>query len=895
MANVRKVFRQLQNLFCGNRIEDDLSEELRFHLESEIEKNVAVGMTPKEARYAALRNFGGVEQVKEVCRDVRGVRWVENFRQDLSFGFRMLVKSPGFTAVAIIALALGIGANTAIFSVINAAFLAPVPYKDPDRLVYIMGTNLRRGEGLGVSMADFLDWRAQNHVFEQMAANGGGANFNVTYSAEPDLIWGAYRTPNYFSTLGVEPILGRNYLPDEEQPGHDSSVILNNRCWRRRFGADPNVIGKRLSINGRNFTVAGVLPVGLNGASEVLMPLVPSNYLADRADRSWEVIARLKPGITLQQANADMQALARGIELQYPDSNKDYGVRVVPLSEAYAGGAALTPVYANQSLLMMLGAVALVTLMACTNVANLILGRAVSRQKEFVIRTVLGSGRARLIRQLLTENLMLFLCGGTLGVVLAIWCKDLLVTVGGAYIPDTAEVTVDTRVLAFSLLLSLLTGFLFGLAPALQASRINLNDLLKDSGQAMAGGLRRNKTRRVLIISELALAMVLLISFGLLIRSFLQVLAVPMGFDPNNILTAAASLPASKYDAAPRRAAFQRSVIEQALSLPGIKSAGLTTAMPLGGAGTMWFSVEGHAPIPEGQEATAKYISVSPDFFSTMSTPILKGRSFTNHDVESARPVAIINETMARHHFPNEDPLGQRVRMEDSPKVWREIVGVVADMRQRNLDEESAPIIYRPSYQMLDSDLGLVVRTHSSSDIPRIAASLRAHLRAVDKDLAWDRVVSMQQIIYESESLSLRRPIVVILGTFGVMALILTAVGVYGVIAYSVTERTREIGVRMALGASQSHVLRKVLGETILLTIFGELTGTCAALALTRLFRTDPIGWYSSGTLLFGVTRTDPVTYGAVALLLATIAVLASCVPARRAARVDPMMALRYE
>lgn len=809
---------------------------------------------------------------------------------DLHYAIRMLRKTPGVTTVAVLTLALGIGANTAIFSVVDTVLLRPLPYKDPDRLVKIWGANRPRGLlREDVSMPDFLDLRDRNHVFEQMAADDF-FGFVVTHQGEPaEWVGGAVVTASWLPTLGVQPILGRHFLPDEEQPGHDSVVILTNAYWRNRFGADPKIIGARLVLGGQPFTVVGVLPPNIrrSGGAEILKPLVPANYKAERDYRDLDVVARLKPAVTLVQAQAEMDIIARQLEQQYPTTNKRYSVMLEPLREAYVATLPPAQQKAHQNLLLILGAVGLVLLIGCANVANLLLARAVNRQKEFVIRAALGSTRGRLIRQLLTESVLLFLFGGTLSLLLAQWFADLLVNlaVAGGYVPPGIQITLNFRVLAFGLLLSLVTGLLFGLAPALQASRTNLNDALKESSKASAGSLRHTRARSLLVISELALALVLVIGFALLIRSFLRLQAVPPGFNPENALTTMGDVQKSKYATVPQQLAFWRAVEEHVQTLPGVTSAVLSSRLPLQRAHEKGFIIEGRLTLPEGDEPVAKDISVSPDYFRSMSIPLVKGRPFTERDTETAQPVVIISETMARRYFPHEGPIGQRVRVTDSPLVWREIVGVVADVQQDNLDEDPEVTIYRPYYQITEHDMNLVVRTSSFASCRRLAANLRYQLMAVDKDLVWSEVRTLHEIIYGSESLSLRRFVLILLGSFAALALILAAVGIYGVMSYSVAERTREIGIRMAVGATPETILKLVLREAMVLTLVGVILGITGALVLTQFLK----------NMLFGVTATDPLTFVVVSLLLAVLALLACYIPTRKATKVDPMVALRDE
>ncbi|HWP42569.1 MAG TPA: ABC transporter permease [Blastocatellia bacterium] len=866
---------RLRALFRKGEMERELDEELRFHLEKEVEQNLARGMGPEEARLAALRSFGGVEQVKEESRDVRGVRFLEELGQDLRYGARMLVKNPGFTVVAVIMLALGIGANTAIFSVVNAVLLRPLDYEDPDRLVTVLENNWQKGwTRFAVAPGNFAAWREQNQVFEQMAAFTG-SSFTLVGEGEPEQLPGTRASANLFALLGVKPALGRDFLPEEDHPGGERVVIVSHRLWQRRFGADPGLVGKPLTLNGQSYTVVGVMPAGFlfpNPRTELWVPVAFSaGDLGNRGGHDYVAIARLKPGVTLEQAQTEMSAIAARLEEQYPETNAAWGARVTLLVEEVVGDV-------RPALLALVCAVAFVLLIACANVANLLLARAAARQKEVAIRAALGSSRSRLLRQLLTESVLLSLLGGAFGMLLAAWGVDALVSLGPANIPRLSQVGIDGRVLGFAFLISLATGIIFGLAPALQASQTDLSESLKEGGRSSSAGAGSQRLRRLLVVAEVALALALLVGAGLMIKSFVRLSEVETGFDSQNVLTAQITLPQSRYDDRQQQAAFFRQVLARIEALPGVESVGAASPLPFTGDRLYSFIVEGH---PTDNVPSANYYAVSPDYFVTMGIPLLKGRFFTEADMAESPRVAIINETMARRYFPDEDPIGKRMNITNGPEVMREIVGVVGDVKQYGLDTQSPAQMYEPYLQRPYPGMTLVVR--AASEPAGLIDAVRREVLAVDKEQPIARAQTMEEII--AKSVAPRRFSVILLAAFAAVALTLAAVGIYGVMSYLISQRTHEIGVRMALGAGRRDVLRLVVGQGMRLALLGVGIGLLAAFALTRLME----------SLLFGVSATDPLTYIVVALLLATSALLACYVPARRATKVDPLLALRYE
>jgi putative ABC transport system permease protein len=871
-------------LFFRSRMENELQEELRFHLEREIEENIVRGMSPEEARYAAIRGFGGVERVKEESRDVRGVRFVEDLWQDLRYGARMLIKQPGFALIAVVTLALGIGANTAIFSLVNAVLLRPLSYREPDRLVSVQGTNPQKGFKIDrVSPADLADWREQNSVFEQLAASRD-AQYNLTGRGEPELIFGYRFSADFFQLLGVNPILGRTFLPEEDRPGSPRVVVLSQRLWQRRFGSDPNIIGQAITLNGEPYTVIGVMPPGFQHPklTELWTPLaLDPSLMSDRRQRFLNVVARLRPGITPARAQAQMEQIARRLEQQYPETNTGQKVRVIGLRENSVRDV-------RPALLLMSVSVGFVLLIACANIANLLLARATARRKELAIRLALGASRFRLMRQFLTESMLLSVLGGLCGLLLTFWSASSLLTLApnnieNLNIPKVEEIPIDGRVLGFSLLLSLLTGVVFGLAPAWRAAQPELTARLKEEGQSSATGSRGRRLQHLLVVAEIALALTLLIGAGLMIKSFLRLQQGTLGLDPRNVLTVQVFLPQYKYADHQKRRGFVQSVSQRLEALPGVQSVGAINWLPLSGFwNSIPFTIEGR-PLPKpGEEPEADDRIITPHYFQTMGVRLIQGREFTDQDRKGAPQVAIINETLARRFWPNENPVGKRLNLSDSTRgTWWEIVGVVGDVKAFGMDRETHADIYRPYPQIPFPIMAFTVRT--SADPLSLVTAVRNEIWAVDKDQPLFKVLSMEQLA--AESITLRRVSMLLLGTFAVAALILAALGVYGVMSYSVTQRTQEIGVRMALGAQTADVLRLVIRQGMKLVISGVALGLAASFGLTRLME----------RLLFEVGATDPVTFAVIAVLLTAVALLACYIPARRATKVDPMIALRYE
>jgi putative ABC transport system permease protein len=813
--------------------------------------------------------------------------------QDIRYGVRTLLKTPGFTAVAVIALALGIGANSAIFSVVNAVLLRPLPYTNSERLVMLWATNpsLHLGiDNLPASAANYAEWRDQSQAFEHISALTS-INFNLTGAGEPERIAGARVSSSFFQLMDVSPKMGGAFSAEEDQPGNDLVVIVSHGLWQRRFGADPDIIGKPLTLNGQSYTVIGIMPAGFRFPSAADLPAymelqpqtdlwapiaLTAEQIAKRGDHNLSVIARLKQSVTVEQAQTELSNIARRLEEQEPQA-KGYGVNVVSLNEQLAGSI-------RPALLVMLVAVAFVLLIACANVANLLLARSAARQKEIAIRTALGASRSRIIRQLLTESMLLSIGGGAIGTLLSFWGIDLLLSLSPKNIPRLDQINIDANVLCFTLLISIVTGCLFGLAPALQASRLNLNESLKEEARNSTAGLRRNRVRALLVVSEVALSLVLLLGAGLMIRSFTRLLTVDAGFNPKNVLTLNLSLPTSKYPERSQQAAFFQQVIERLEALPGVQSVGAVSALPLSGAEeASSFMVEGGPAIDSSEMPMADRRRASADYFRAMGIHLVKGRYFTEADNQTATPVALISESFARRFFPDEDPVGKRIKNggSTSTRPWLSIVGVVKDVKHVALEAEARPQVYMPYLQNTWTSMTLVMR--SPSDPVALARAARSAVWEVDKEQPVSDVKSMEQ--YLSASISERRFSLILLGIFAAVALLLAAVGIYGVMSYSVNQRTHEIGIRMALGASRSDVLRLVVRQAMIPTLAGVVAGLGAALALTRLM----------SSLLYGVSATDPVTFAVIPLILLAVALAACAVPARRATKVDPCVALRHE
>jgi len=814
---------------------------------------------------------------------------MENLWQDIRYGIRMLLKAPSVSIVATMALALGIGANTAIFSVVNAVLLRPLPFPDSDKLMMVWDTVPSRGQKRGsASYPNFADWRSQNQVFENLASFHN-ADFIMTGRGESARLQGAVVSADLFTMLRATPVLGRAFLPAEDNPSENGRVvILSQELFQKRFNSDAGVLNHSMILDGRNYTIIGVMPQAFQFPIQnepvelwttVAIDLEGKDPVTDqRGAHYMSVIGRLKNDVTKEQAQAEMTAIAARLEQQYPDKNLHRSVGIEPALEALVGDI-------RPALLILLGAVACVLLIACANVANLLLARAMTRHKEMAIRSALGASRLRVIRQLLTESVLLSLTGGALGLLLAVWWSDLLVSLGKQDIPRALQVGMDWRVLVFTLLVSVTTGVLFGLVPALQTSRTDLTESLKEGGRGSGEGARRNRVRGLLVVSELAIAVVLLVGAGLLIQSLWRLRQVSPGFKSQNVLAFNLALPDLKYTTE-KQAQFFQDLKAHMESLPGVQSAAVVEPLPLGGDHfSLSFETEGR-PIRKGDQPSADFFLVGPGYFRTMGIAQIKGRDFTDRDQHKSPQVIIVSETFARQFFPGEDPLGKRIKpgistFENDKPQMREIVGVVADVKNLSLGAEPKPAFYEPHAQVPFSQMTVVLQT--KSDPHSLITAVTNEVNSMDRELPVFGTKTMDE--YLSASVAAPRFNTTLLAIFAAVALVLTIVGLYGVMSYSVAQRTNEIGIRMALGAQTSDVLSLIVRQGFKLVLLGLAIGLFGAFWLMRVI----------ASLLFGVTAKDPLTFAAVAGLLAAVALLACYLPARRAARVDPMVALRYE
>lgn len=806
---------------------------------------------------------------------------METLIKDIRYAIRSLSKRPALTIIAIVTLAIGIGANSAIFSFVNALLLKPLPFPDPERVVALWDKVPSRGvERNEVTVANYLDWRAQNKTFEQLGIYRWWST-NLTGSDSPERVQGFQVTPNFLDIVGVKPLLGRSFSPEEDQPGKDAVALLTYSLWQRRFAADPNILNKTIETNGVARTVIGVMPPEFNypKGAEIYSPLAITPELArSRGNHSYLALGRLKPGISLQGAQADLDVIASQLEKQYPEENTGRGVVIYPILQD-------TVRMYSTALWVMMAAVGFVLLIGCANVANLTLARATGRQREIALRAAMGASRFRIVRQLLTESVLLALLGGTLGIIIGYWGIDLIRTgnPGDAarFAPGWNHLGINLPVLTFTFLLSVLSGVIFGLAPAWQLSKPDLNTALKEGGRQGTSGSHR--LRGLLVVSEIALSLMLLISAGLMIRSFLQLVKTDPGFNSEGLLTMNLVLPGAKYKDQPQRAAFYSDLVRRVEALPGVESAAAVNHLPLGGSNSSTsFLIEGLPEPPPGQEFDGRYRVCTPNYFKTLGIAVLKGRGFTEQDKAGAPPVIIVNETLARKYWPNTDPIGKRMRymgpLEQNP--WMQVVGVVKDVKH----EMNLPItedFYVPHAQDAWQSMVLVAKTRVEP--AAMAAPIRQEVWAIDKYQPVFDVKTMREV--RAISLALYSFSSIMLGIFAVVALLLAAIGIYGVMSYAVTQRTQEIGIRMALGARAIDVLKLVVKNGMVLALIGVAVGLGGSFALTRLL----------ASLLVGVTPTDAVTFSTVSLGLLLIALLACYIPARRATKVDPMVALRYE
>jgi putative ABC transport system permease protein len=865
-----------------------MDEEMRFHIEAHAADLVGRGVAQQEALRQARVEFGGIEMVKEECRDAVGVSFLETLFQDVRQGIRAMLRTPVFTAIALIVLALGIGANTAIFSVVDAVLLRPLAYRDSDRLVTI----LMNGDG-PVSAGNYIDWRDQSRSFTAVSAAEAWSP-NLTGIDSPEHIPGLKVTQDLFPMLGIDPMLGRLFVPGEDKEGAKREVILSYKLWRRRFSSDPNVLGKAIVLDGNGYVIVGVMPQQFQFApfwatkAELWVPgaFGPGVHAGGGSLR---LFARLEGGVSLTRARAEIASITARLEQQFPGTNRN--VVMTPLKEKVVG-----PI--ETPLLVLLAAVAFVLLITCANVAHMLLARAATRQKEIAVRAALGARRGRLIRQFLTESLLLGSVGGVLGLLIAVLGTRALIAMSPTSIPRVQTVSIDLHAALFLFAATILTSVGFGLVPALQASSVNVNDTLKEGGRSGSEGVQRNHLRSLLVVSEFGLALMLLIGAGLMIRTFAALEAVDPGFNPHNLTSMIVSVAGSKEADAGRRELFYRQLIERVRSLPGVQAAGAINHLPL--AGDLWgwnFAIEGRPKPRPGEAPGAVYRMVTPGYFAAMRLPIVRGRDITDSDNATAPGVIIINQQAARQYWPGEDPLGKRVSFDDdttNPKTSLTIIGIAKDAKQDSWTDKATPEAYLAAFQNHDylGDSGteaskhmdyitLVVRT--AGDPAAVASAMKEAAWSFDRNLAISQVVTMDGVV--SEANAQPRFEMLLLTIFAAVALVLAAVGIYGVISYSASRRTHEIGVRMSLGATRGDVLLLVVRQGVWLAVAGSVAGIAGALLLSRLM----------AKLLYGVQPTDPATFGAVAVGLGVVAMLACYIPARRAMHIDPMAALRYE
>jgi putative ABC transport system permease protein len=872
MMSLRSLFSRGRALTRQGRFERELDEELRFHLEMETATNVERGMSPEEARRKALLDFGGVEKVKEDCRDEDRLRWIETLAQDLRYGARLLRRSPGFTAAAVLTLALGIGANTAVFSVADAVFLRPLPFAEPERLAAVW----LNGPGHSISQASFVELREASRSLADVAAYSAWG-FTLTGSGEPEMLKGARVSANLFRLLGARPALGRAFLPADGEPGRGQAALLGDGLWHRRFGADPKVLGRTITLNGESYTVIGVMPAGFHfpsrDFSDLWLPLAIDPAAEEFKAGYLTLIGRMAPGVTAAQATEEVRAIARRILEREPDGDTEESAPVVaPLQAEMAGD--LRP-----ALLVLLAAVGSVLLIACVNVANLLLARASVRRQEIAVRLALGAGRRRLLRQLLTESVMLGVLGGAAGVLLALAGVGPLAEGVTAGSPRLTEVAVDGRILLFALGTSLAAALTFGLVPALRSSAPDLQDTLKEGGKSESANPARQRLRSSLVVAEIALALVLVAGAGLLIQSLWRLYSVDPGFRAEGVLSFRLSPAFEGEDTAPRLAYYE-SVLERLAGLPEVEAAGAVHLTPLGG--NNWnpsLRVEGR---PVEALPSVDWRVATPGYFETLGIPHLAGRPFDSSDREGAPGVALVNQTFARQVFPGESPLGRRVNtFFEGKDNWVTIVGVIGDVKHHGLATAPEPEMYRPYAQYPTT--GMTVMLRVASDPLRLVPAVREAVWGIDADVPISEMVPLEEVV--ARSMARHRSVTVLLAVFAGIALLLGAVGIYGVMAYAVAHRRHELGIRLALGARPGQVLRLVLGQGMILAALGLAVGLPLSAAAARLLE----------SLLFGVAPGDPFTLGGVALLLAVVALLASYHPARRALEVDPVQALRSE
>jgi len=886
---LRTLISRIVGWFGSSRAEQELRDEFSAHLEMAEEENVRRGMPREEARYAARREFGGVEQIKEIYRERRGLPMLETFLQDLRYGARMLGKNPGFTAIAVLTLALGIGANTAIFTVVNSLLLTPPHYKQPDRLVMVWeqkpSGNWFQGS---VSPANYFQWVDHNTAFDQMAVMYDDHTNLTPDNSDPEQL--AYQgvSANLLAMLGTEPVLGRVFSAQDAVPGNSDVVVLSFGLWQRRFGGDPNVLGQKIQLDGQPSTIIGVMPRGFQlfikrgsftgEQAELWEPIPFTARSRVPRGRYMTSVARLKTGVSIVQAQSQMDAISVALEKQWPEFDKGWGVRLVPLKEQLVGNL-------RQPLLILLGAVAFVLLMGCTNVANLLLSRAAGRQREIAVRVALGADRMRVIRQLLTESLLLSGLGGAAGLLLAVWGTKALLALGPKNMLSGTPVIVDWRVLVFTMVASLATGILFGLGPSLVALSADINRTLKEGGRDSSSSKRGNRLRAALVIAELSLAVVILVGAGLCLRSFYRLNSVDPGFNPHNLLTMKLSLPSASYKDDAKKIAFFQQLRDRTAALPGVISASADSWLPFTTMGAATgFQIEGQPKLADADQPVTDVRVVGSDYFHSMGIPLVAGRDFNEQEASVQSHVVIINRALAARYFANDNPIGKRITIgmggqtEKNPSL---IIGVAGDVKHEGLNTSPGAMVYWPHPELPLPFMTFVVRT--TGNPLAFIGSIRQQVKQLDPSLPVSDIATMEQRM--SDSVAESRFSALLLGIFAVVAIVLASIGIYGVTSYAVTARQHEIGIRMALGAQPVDVERMFIRSGIGLTFAGLSLGLLASFALTKLM----------AGLLFGVSPHDPLTFVGMAALLLFVALLACYIPARRATRVDPLVALRYE
>ena len=880
---------RLRALFQRKSMDVELDDELRYHLDREAQKYRQMGASEEDALRRARVVLGGPEQVRQQCRDARGTKFLEDLAQDLRYGIRVLGKNLRLTSMIVLSLAIGIGANTAIFSVTSTLLLKPLPYANADRLAILW----LRSPGIGIpqdwpSPGQYHDIKTQNDVFDDTAI-AYGRDYILTGLSKAMKVDGISASSSLLTMLGVKPMLGRVFLPDEDKPGAPQTLVLTYALWKQEFGGDPNVIGRSITLDGKARTVVGVLPrefslnhevvptVGGIDKPEIFLPLpMDSSDDQDYGSENYNILARLKPGVTMQQAQADIGAIAARLR-EEKHRDPSFTISVVPLLEQVVGNV-------RTAVLIMFGAVALVLLIACTNVANLLLSRATVRQKEIAMRTALGAGRRRVVIQLLTESVLLGLLGGIAGLAIAAACLFAVRQMHPGNIPRLDELGMDFRVLLFTLAISILTGVVFGLAPAFRASRIDLNTALKAGGRGVhSGGLnvKRDKLRGALVIAELAVSLTLLTGAGLLVRSFVRLLNVPPGFNPDHVISMHVAAYGPKYGQNAQRFQFYQDLAQRVLGLPGVTSQGEVSALPLTPS-VSWggMQIEGYVPPPNQPELQVDARLATPDYFTTMQIPLIQGRLFSAMDTDKSPQVVLVDKKMADRFWPQGNAVGKRIRRNDKAP-WLTIAGVVGIVKQYGLDTDTRMVVYYPRSQHPGGEMFVVART--TGDPASVADAIVQQVRAIDPDVPVYDIATMQQRVHDS--VARQRFAMTMLGAFAFFAMVLAAVGVYGVMSFLVTQGTPDIAIRMALGAQRTSILSLVFRQGMALASIGVVAGLIGSYSLTRLM----------GGLLFGVSARDPVTFAGVTALLTVVAISACYFPARRAMRVDPMVALREE